>query len=160
MSFLLIYGCPFVFAYTVFVTTHIIPLSSCFSSLKPQFATSLFILHVLCLIATQDNKGSRKHITSTAPSNLEPRKESLPLGSAVNESSLLLEVRNCCMCIVWTWKKVMYAFKHCPKGFFWHCHCNYHITSYVVAFGKLGYMLTTPHLNQWGNFYMYVCLRD
>lgn len=31
---------------------------------------------------------------STASSNPEPRKESLPLGTGVNESSLLLEVRN------------------------------------------------------------------
>lgn len=39
---------------------------------------------------------------STASSNPEPRKESLPLGTGVNESSLLLEVRNhmgvVCMC--------------------------------------------------------------
>lgn len=55
----------------------------------------------LCLIANQD-KTSRKHITSPPSSNPEPRKESLPLGNTVNESSLLLEVRNCClhMCLV------------------------------------------------------------
>lgn len=47
----------------------------------------------LCLTANQD-KTSRKHLNSTASSNPEPRKESLPLATAVNESSLLLEVRN------------------------------------------------------------------
>uniref|UniRef100_A0AAQ6AGR6 BHLH domain-containing protein n=1 Tax=Amphiprion ocellaris TaxID=80972 RepID=A0AAQ6AGR6_AMPOC len=40
--------------------------------------------------ATQE-KTSRKHNISTSSSNPEPRKESLPLGTSVNESSLLLE---------------------------------------------------------------------
>ncbi|XP_069007474.1 aryl-hydrocarbon receptor repressor a [Embiotoca jacksoni] len=40
--------------------------------------------------ATQE-KTSRKHIVSAASSNSEPRKESLSLGTNVNESSLLLE---------------------------------------------------------------------
>lgn len=51
------------------------------------------IYHVFLFIASQD-KTSRKPITSPASSNPEPRKDSLPLGTAVNESSLLLEVRN------------------------------------------------------------------
>ncbi|XP_023255245.1 uncharacterized protein LOC111649780, partial [Seriola lalandi dorsalis] len=37
------------------------------------------------------DKSSRKHIIGTASTNPEPRKESLPLGNTVNESSLLLE---------------------------------------------------------------------
>ncbi|CAK6951995.1 aryl-hydrocarbon receptor repressor a [Scomber scombrus] len=39
----------------------------------------------------QDTKISRKHIISNTSSNPEPRKESLPMGTAVNESGLLLE---------------------------------------------------------------------
>ncbi|XP_062297666.1 aryl-hydrocarbon receptor repressor a [Scomber scombrus] len=38
-----------------------------------------------------DTKISRKHIISNTSSNPEPRKESLPMGTAVNESGLLLE---------------------------------------------------------------------
>lgn len=63
--------------------------------------TCLPIFFFLFFTASQD-KTSRKHIMSTASSNPEPRKESLPLGTGVNESSLLLEVRNhmgvVCMC--------------------------------------------------------------
>ncbi|GLD58036.1 aryl hydrocarbon receptor repressor isoform X1 [Lates japonicus] len=40
---------------------------------------------------SSQEKTSRKHIISPTSSNPEPRKESLPLGTAVNESSLLLE---------------------------------------------------------------------
>lgn len=62
---------------------------------------SLFTFFFLCLTGNPD-KTSRKHITSTSSSNPEPRKESLALGTGVNESSLLLEVRNhmavFCMC--------------------------------------------------------------
>ncbi|MEQ2227901.1 hypothetical protein ILYODFUR_003158, partial [Ilyodon furcidens] len=43
------------------------------------------------LFTASQDKPSRKHITSTASSNPEPRKDSLPLGTTINESSLLLE---------------------------------------------------------------------
>ena len=56
----------------------------------------------LFFIANQE-KTSRKHIVSNASSNPETRKDSLPLGTTINESSLLLEVRNCmtymCVCV-------------------------------------------------------------
>ena len=44
-------------------------------------------------IGNPETKISRKHIISNTSSNPEPRKESLPMGTAVNESGLLLEVR-------------------------------------------------------------------
>uniref|UniRef100_A0A3Q2WWY3 Aryl-hydrocarbon receptor repressor n=1 Tax=Haplochromis burtoni TaxID=8153 RepID=A0A3Q2WWY3_HAPBU len=48
-------------------------------------------LRVKSFFQASQDKTSRKHIMSTASSNPEPRKESLPLGTGVNESSLLLE---------------------------------------------------------------------
>ncbi|XP_059183457.1 aryl-hydrocarbon receptor repressor a [Centropristis striata] len=48
-------------------------------------------LRVKSFFQVNHEKPSRKHSMSTASSNPEPRKESLPLGNAVNESSLLLE---------------------------------------------------------------------
>lgn len=48
-------------------------------------------LRVKSFFQASQDKTSRKHIINTASSNPEPRKESLPLGTCVNESSLLLE---------------------------------------------------------------------
>ncbi|CAJ1081761.1 uncharacterized protein LOC117828620 [Xyrichtys novacula] len=48
-------------------------------------------LRVKSFFQASQDKTSRKQIISTASSNHEPRKESLPLGPTVNESSLLLE---------------------------------------------------------------------
>ncbi|XP_070784450.1 uncharacterized protein [Enoplosus armatus] len=48
-------------------------------------------LRVKSFFQGNQDKTSRKHINSTASSNPEPRKESLLLGTTVNESSLLLE---------------------------------------------------------------------
>uniref|UniRef100_A0A3Q3K1Z9 PAS domain-containing protein n=1 Tax=Monopterus albus TaxID=43700 RepID=A0A3Q3K1Z9_MONAL len=48
-------------------------------------------LRVKSFFQASQEKTSRKHITSTAPSNPEPRKDSLPLCTSINESSLLLE---------------------------------------------------------------------
>ncbi|XP_026148517.1 aryl-hydrocarbon receptor repressor a isoform X2 [Mastacembelus armatus] len=48
-------------------------------------------LRVKSFFQASQEKTSRKHIISTASSNPEPRKETLPLGTAINESSLLLE---------------------------------------------------------------------
>ncbi|XP_015810353.3 uncharacterized protein [Nothobranchius furzeri] len=48
-------------------------------------------LRVKSFFQASQDKTSRKHITSTASSNPEPRKENLPLGATINESSLLLE---------------------------------------------------------------------
>lgn len=47
-------------------------------------------LRVKSFFQASQEKTSRKHIISTS-SNTEPQKDSLPLGTAVNESSLLLE---------------------------------------------------------------------
>uniref|UniRef100_A0A3B4TMC1 Aryl-hydrocarbon receptor repressor n=1 Tax=Seriola dumerili TaxID=41447 RepID=A0A3B4TMC1_SERDU len=48
-------------------------------------------LRVKSFFQASQDKTSRKHIIGTASTNPEPRKESLPLGNTVNESSLLLE---------------------------------------------------------------------
>ncbi|KAM6900441.1 uncharacterized protein FYW49_016944 isoform 1-T1 [Xenentodon cancila] len=48
-------------------------------------------LRVKSFFQASQEKNSRKHIISTASSNPEPRKESLPLSTTVSESSLLLE---------------------------------------------------------------------
>ncbi|XP_047206245.1 aryl-hydrocarbon receptor repressor a isoform X2 [Girardinichthys multiradiatus] len=48
-------------------------------------------LRVKSFFQASQDKPSRKHISSTASSNPEPRKDSLPLGTTINESSLLLE---------------------------------------------------------------------
>ncbi|NP_001296891.1 aryl hydrocarbon receptor repressor [Fundulus heteroclitus] len=48
-------------------------------------------LRVKSFFQASQDKPSRKHITNTASSNPEPRKDSLPLGTTINESSLLLE---------------------------------------------------------------------
>ncbi|XP_029004407.1 aryl-hydrocarbon receptor repressor a [Betta splendens] len=48
-------------------------------------------LRVKSFFQVSQEKSSRKHIISTPSSNPEPRKDSFTLGTAVNESSLLLE---------------------------------------------------------------------
>ncbi|XP_072234844.1 uncharacterized protein [Leuresthes tenuis] len=48
-------------------------------------------LRVKSFFQANQEKTSRKHIVSNASSNPETRKDSLPLGTTVNESSLLLE---------------------------------------------------------------------
>ncbi|XP_029955809.1 aryl-hydrocarbon receptor repressor a isoform X2 [Salarias fasciatus] len=48
-------------------------------------------LRVKSFFQANQDKTSRKHVVNTPSSHPEPRKESVPLGSSVNESSLLLE---------------------------------------------------------------------
>ncbi|XP_027861129.1 aryl-hydrocarbon receptor repressor a [Xiphophorus couchianus] len=48
-------------------------------------------LRVKSFFQASQDKPSRKHVTTPASSNPEPRKDSLPLGTTINESSLLLE---------------------------------------------------------------------
>lgn len=48
-------------------------------------------LRVKSFFQANQEKGSRKRISNTVSSNHEPRKDSFPIGSTVNESSLLLE---------------------------------------------------------------------
>lgn len=62
-------------------------------TLPPLASLPLYTELSLCPAVNHD-KTSRKHISSPAASNPDQRKESLPLGAAVNESSLLLEVRS------------------------------------------------------------------
>lgn len=70
-------------------------------------AHTCWCFYLFSFFTASQDKPSRKHITSTASSNPEPRKDSLPLGTSINESSLLLEVRNqmtcvfVCVCPVW-----------------------------------------------------------
>uniref|UniRef100_H2S8R6 PAS domain-containing protein n=1 Tax=Takifugu rubripes TaxID=31033 RepID=H2S8R6_TAKRU len=65
--------------------------STAVSSANECMRGGRWTISLLWEVYLNHDKTSRKHISSPAASNPDQRKESLPLGGAVNESSLLLE---------------------------------------------------------------------